>query len=230
MNNIQHIFFDLDHTLWDFEENSRNTLLSIISEQFPDFSSQQKMCFFEIYQKNNQMLWELYHQHKISKDELRLRRFSDTFTQIQVSQDPEIWSDLYLGRMPLQNQLLPETIETLDYLQHKYSMSLITNGFAEVQRRKTHLSGIGKYFKEIFISEEIGFQKPHPDIFIHALQEMGVAANASVMVGDNFITDVKGGADAGLHAVWFNPAQLAVPDPETLHVEIQTLSELKQWL
>lgn len=230
MQPYRHIFFDLDHTLWDFETNSKVTLLTIFKQQFPDATEEAVQHFYLCYFKHNKHLWDLYHQHLIEKEELRTRRFRDTFDELGISEDPEFWSAEYLQEMPHQNRLFPGVERTLEYLSAKYTLSLITNGFKEVQRRKVMLSGLSPYFQDIFISEEIGFQKPHPQIFTHALDKSGIKAFEAVMVGDHFDADVKGAQQSGIKAFWFNPDALPTPNPNVPHTAIRQIEDLLQWL
>lgn len=201
--NIKHIFFDLDHTLWDFDKNSQLTFQQIFKEQ----NIQLKVVdFLEVYMPINLDYWRLYREDKISKEYLRFNRLKDSFTAVNynISDDLiNIISKDYIAYLPNHNHLFKGTIEILEYLHKKYKLHIITNGFEEVQNLKLQKSGISKYFKEIITSESIGVKKPNPKIFEHALKKVNTVAQNSVMVGDSYEADVLGALKSNMLAIHF---------------------------
>ncbi|WP_271406542.1 YjjG family noncanonical pyrimidine nucleotidase [Tenacibaculum soleae] len=201
--NIEHIFFDLDHTLWDFDKNSQLTFQQIFKEQ----NIQLKVVdFLEVYMPINLDYWRLYREDKISKEYLRFNRLKDSFTAVNynISDDLiNIISKDYITYLPNHNHLFEGTIEILEYLHKKYKLHIITNGFEEVQNLKLQKSGIIKYFKEIITSESIGVKKPNPKIFEHALKKVNTVAHNSVMVGDSYEADVLGALKSNMLAIHF---------------------------
>lgn len=201
--NIKHIFFDLDHTLWDFDKNSQLTFQQIFKEQ----NIQLKVVdFLEVYMPINLDYWRLYREDKISKEYLRLNRLKDSFTAVNynISDDLiNIISKDYITYLPNHNHLFEGTIEILEYLHKKYKLHIITNGFEEVQNLKLQKSGIIKYFKEIITSESIGVKKPNPKIFEHALKKVNTVAHNSVMIGDSYEADVLGALKSNMLAIHF---------------------------
>ena len=201
--NIKHIFFDLDHTLWDFDKNSQLTFQQIFKEQ----NIQLKVAdFLEVYMPINLDYWRLYREDKISKEYLRFNRLKDSFTAVNynISDDLiNIISKDYIAYLPSHNHLFEGTIEILEYLHKKYELHIITNGFEEVQNLKLQKSGIIKYFKEIITSESIGVKKPNPKIFEHALKKVNTVAHNSVMIGDSYEADVLGALKSNMLAIHF---------------------------
>src|SRR5690606_35437931 len=196
------IFFDLDHTLWDFDKNAEETLHELYFKYKFDslFDKESSTRFIETYTV-------LYHRGKISKPELRKARFADTFTALGVSPElfPEEFELEYLTICPQKTNLFPDAHETLAYLGEKYNLHLISNGFKEACETNLEKSNLKKYFKHVFISEVIGVNKPDPKIFRFALETAAARAEASLMVGDNLDADIRGAMNAGIDAIFFNP-------------------------
>ncbi len=208
MKKIKAVFFDLDHTLWDFDKNSEEAIrelaesLKLQDKGVPDLEE-----FMSIYRKINYEMWDAYHRHDISKEELRVGRFSQSLERFGIS-DADLSEKMasgYIEISPHKTNLFPGAIETLEYLKEKYSLHIITNGFREVQYIKIKKSGLAHFFEGIHISEEIGFKKPEPEIFHHAVQQARTVPENCIMIGDNLDTDIKGAINAGIAPVWFNP-------------------------
>ncbi|WP_430412008.1 YjjG family noncanonical pyrimidine nucleotidase [Kordia sp.] len=192
MHNITDIFFDLDHTLWDFEKNSALTFKKILAENNIPVDMDR---FLDIYVPINLEYWRLFREEKISKSELRYQRLSKTFTQLEVAISDEMinhLSEQYIEHLSMFNHLFEYTEELLENLQDNYKLHIITNGFRDVQRRKIKASGIYDYFKHIIDSESVDVKKPNPKIFNHALELANVAPENALMIGDSFEADIKG--------------------------------------
>ncbi|MEY4110978.1 MAG: hypothetical protein RLZZ46_1333 [Bacteroidota bacterium] len=226
------LFFDLDHTLWDFEKNSRETLLEaferfglreILNASFDDF--------LMIYEGINHHLWERYRAGEISREFLRNHRFESVFSNWSVSDRPlvEAVSDYYVANSPRKVGLIDGVHEVLTILQKKYRLHIITNGFNEVQFTKISHSGLALYFTEIITSEIAGVNKPHYDIFRHAISLTGAMPASSLMIGDHWEADIRGAANFGMDQVWFNPQGKEVPEPAPTY-SIRTLKELIDFL
>ncbi|MES2409849.1 MAG: YjjG family noncanonical pyrimidine nucleotidase [Bacteroidota bacterium] len=204
MKNITDIFFDLDHTLWDFDKNSILAFDKIFAEHHPTIDTN---LFIEIYAPINQACWKLYQFDKITHQELRYTRLRQSFDILNYTiSDEEIdrISHLYIEYMPDNNQLFDGAIEILNYLQPKYNLHIITNGFAEVQGKKIDNSGLGIYFKTITNSEMAGMKKPHASIFNYALSLANAKKGNAVMIGDCIDADVRGAIDFGMKAILFD--------------------------
>lgn len=206
MKKYTHIFFDLDNTLWDFEKNSESAML----ETFNHFKVGERSInfteFFKSYSRHNHNLWADYRKQELGKKELIRRRFQDTFMELGIyGIQPEKMNECYLDEMPKQKKLFDGVLETLQYLKgRKYKMHIITNGFREVQNQKLEKSGIMPFFAKVFTSEEIKYPKPNREIFEYAVKSVNAKKRNSIMVGDDFETDVLGAANFGMDAILFD--------------------------
>ena len=231
MSKYKHLFFDLDHTLWDFDANSKQTLC----ELYDDLELQKKgipslSVFLEKYEQVNDSLWALYRQGKISKTDLRKERFGKTLSLFKI-EDETLTNTLdheYITRSPYKTQLLPNTLDTLAYLHNKYQLHIITNGFTEVQYIKLEHSGLMPFFKEIITSDKAGFQKPDKQIFLYAMKEAQAQRKESLMIGDNVMIDVLGAKSVGMDQVLFNYYKQSHQIAATY--EIYDLAEMKSFL
>ena len=200
----KHLFFDLDHTLWDFDKNSGFAFDTIFKNQGFDISLQD---FLNIYIPRNQHYWKLYQVNQISHQDLRYYRLKDVFDALQFEVSDEIihqLSDDYIKYLPEYNHLFDGAIELLDYLKPNYQLHIITNGFSEVQDKKLNNSKIGHYFETITNSELAGQKKPNSIIFEYALGIAKASKEESIMIGDSFEADVLGALDFGIDAIFFN--------------------------
>ncbi|WP_144893924.1 YjjG family noncanonical pyrimidine nucleotidase [Flavobacterium tiangeerense] len=221
------VFFDLDHTLWDFDKNSELTFNTIFKNNHPDVDPK---LFIDKYVPINQDCWKLYQFDKITHEELRYNRLKHSFDAIDYSiSDAQInkISDEYIRLLPDSNHLFDGTFEILEYLKPKYNLHIITNGFAEVQSRKMYNAKIESYFQTVTNSEMAGVKKPNPGIFNFALQRANAAVTSSVMIGDSFEADVQGALNAGLDAIFFNENSMEVGGDIK---QINHLLELKKYL
>jgi putative hydrolase of the HAD superfamily len=204
----QHLFFDLDHTLWDFDANSKLTLqelydmLDLKSRGIDDFD-----LFHKNYIAHNDKLWERYRNGFIKVDELRWKRMWLTLLDFKIG-DEAFAREMgirFLDLLPTRKLLFPYTIEILDYLSEKnYRLHLITNGFEKTQHSKLKNSGIDKYFIEVITSESSNSLKPHKEIFDYAFIKTGAQKEESIMIGDSIEVDIQGAIDAGIDQVYVN--------------------------
>ena len=225
--NIHHIYFDLDHTLWDFDRNSALTFEVILKQEKIDIDLTE---FLEVYVPINSNYWELYRNGQISKESLRTGRLKDSFDKLKLQVHPEIIDNLsvkYLEFLPQHNHLLDDTLEILEYLKPNYQLHIITNGFEEIQNDKLRNSNIANFFETITTSEEAGVKKPHSKIFELALDKAAAIPENSLMIGDNFEADILGAKNAGMQILYFDYYQ----KQEVLDCpQIQKLKELERYL
>ena len=201
---ISDVFFDLDHTLWDFEKNSALAIETIFKKHAIDVDLN---LFLSHYIPINMKYWEWYRVDKITQYELRLGRLKDTFVLLNYEIDDEkiiFLSEEYIEYLPKFNHLFDGAITILDYLKPKYNLHIITNGFQEIQGNKLRNSNIGHYFKTITNSEMAGVKKPNPKIFEYALALAKAQKQSSIMIGDCIDADVNGALNFGMEAILFN--------------------------
>lgn len=232
LKTYKHIFFDLDHTLWDFEANADETLRHLFElHQLGRSGTFTVDEFIRVYSAINHELWRLYQSGQITQRELRATRFPRTFVQLGLSEadSPVGISEQFTDILPQKKAVFPYTYEVLDYLRTKgYQLHLITNGFRDIQYIKLNASSLTDYFQEIVTSECCGHLKPDTRIYQHALERSGATARESIMIGDNLECDVLGAYNAGLDQVYFNPEKRRHFAQTTY--EISCLSELKEIL
>lgn len=221
MKDITDIFFDLDHTLWDFDKNSELTFATIFKNYRVDLPLKD---FLDVYLPINRKYWKLFREGKIEQQNLRFKRLNEVFEILKFRASDQMINDLsqaYIDYLPNHNHLFPHTFEVLSYLQQKYKLHIITNGFYEVQHKKLGNSKLKPYFQTVTTSEDAGVKKPNKIIFEYALDLAKTKTHASVMIGDNLEADVEGAKSFGMEAIFFGK------DPDYKGLQIQNLNELK---
>ncbi len=201
---IKHVFFDLDHTLWDFDKNSGLTFeklfkLNNIDTKLDDFLT--------VYEPINLKYWKLYREEKVTKSALRYSRLREAFDSIDITVEDDMinhLSEAYIEHLSSFNHLFEGTFEILDYLKDRYTLHIITNGFEEIQEKKMKGSNIRTYFKTITNSEMVGVKKPNPKIFNFALNSATANAEESIMIGDSLEADIEGANNIGMETIHFD--------------------------
>ena len=227
INGITDVFFDLDHTLWDFDRNSALTFEKIFRINNVDLPLNE---FISHYEPINLKYWKLYREEKIGKQELRFVRLNETFETIDFKVEEELvhkLSEDYIAHLATYNFLFDNTHEILEYLSMHYNLHIITNGFHEIQHKKLTKSNIHHYFKTVTNSEMVGVKKPNPKIFNYALEYAKANVNKSIMIGDNYEADILGAKDVGMDVVFFDLNKTKV-DPSIK--QIDDLMTLKKYL
>jgi putative hydrolase of the HAD superfamily len=208
MPQYKHLFFDLDHTLWDFDTNAKATLTELYS--IFDLDKKINTPFEDFYPKylfHNEVLWDRYHKGLISSDELKWKRMWRTLLDFKIADEAlaKELSGKFLEILPAQKILFPYTLEILDYLSGKnYSLHLITNGFEKTQWSKLNNSGLGRYFTHVITSETSNSLKPKKEIFDYAMDKANASLPQSIMIGDNLDADIQGAINAGMDSVFVN--------------------------
>ncbi|RXK80739.1 YjjG family noncanonical pyrimidine nucleotidase [Filimonas effusa] len=219
----RHLFFDLDHTLWDFETNAKETLMELHGiNNLSEKGIIDTELFFERYSFHNKRLWERYEKGFMKQEDLRWKRMWFTLLDFKIGDDilSKAMSAQFLERLPFKKRLFPYTVEILDYLINKgYQLHLVTNGFDAVQHNKLKSSNLQHYFGKVITSEVSNSLKPKKEIFDYALQVTGALKAESIMLGDNLEADIRGGNDAGLDTVFVNHLKIEahVPSTYTIH-------------
>ena len=206
--NYKHLFFDLDHTLWDFETNSKETLQDLyLLHKLKERGVTSFGEFFEKYTIHNNKLWQRYTLGYVKQEELKWKRMWLALLDFKIADEvlAKQLSSNFLEHLPTKTAVFPYTFEILDYLTAKgYQLHLITNGFEKVQHAKLERSGLKHYFKNVITSEGSNSVKPSKDIFDYAFKLAKTNAAESVMIGDNQDADIQGGINAGMHTVFVN--------------------------
>lgn len=224
---ITDVFFDLDHTLWDFDKNSSLAFQRVFSTHKIEM---EVAAFVKVYEPINFNYWKLFREEKVTKEELRRGRLTEAFEIFKMKFSMETIDALavsYIAELPVDNHLFDGTVEILEYLTSKYKLHIITNGYEEVQHLKLKNSGIGGFFSTVTTSEEVGAKKPNPIIFTTALEKAGANPKHSLMVGDSFEADILGAAAVGMRTLFYNYRNETVPEN---HDSILSLADIKSFL
>ncbi len=224
---VKDVFFDLDHTLWDFDKNSMLAFKRVfvkfkIEVEFDDF--------IKIYEPINLAYWKKYREERVTKEALRRGRLIDSFKEFNKEYPVHFIDDMaeaYIDELPLDNHLFDGTLHILDYLTEKYQLHIITNGFEEVQYKKLKNSGIFHYFSTITTSEEVGLKKPNPLVFEKAMKKANASPYLSVMIGDSFEADILGADNLGMETIFYNYRNESIPNNFR---KVNALKEIKSHL
>jgi len=229
MNNqdITDIFFDLDHTLWDFDKNSKLAFKRVFEKHTLDIPINK---FIEVYEPINFEYWKRFREDKVSKENLRRGRLKDTFSIFNIILTTDKIDDLadsYIDELPGDNHLFEGAESILEYLSKKYTLHIITNGFNDVQHLKLKNSGISNYFSTVTTSEEVGVKKPNQLIFTTALKKANTVANKSMMIGDTFEADILGAENVGMKTMYYNYRKENLPKK---YIIVDSLHEIERYL
>jgi putative hydrolase of the HAD superfamily len=207
MSSYKHLFFDLDHTLWDFDSNAKATLQELYTNELAQKTGNDFGPFFERYLFHNAHLWKRYEAGFIGVEELKWKRMWRTLLDFKLA-DEVLSKDLsirFLDILPTKKEVFPHTFEILAYLKNKnYTLHLITNGFEHTQKMKLKNSGLDIYFDELITSEASNSLKPKKEIFDYAIMKTSALLNQSLMLGDNQAADIQGAINAGMDNVFVN--------------------------
>ncbi|KAA9355224.1 YjjG family noncanonical pyrimidine nucleotidase [Larkinella humicola] len=224
----KHLFFDLDHTLWDFDRNSTESIFELyevfrLSEAGIASADEFNRHFIAI---NNQ-LWSDFYNNRLTHTDIRKYRFRMVMDAVGVSDHSvcDQMNEAYLQLLPRKPHLMESASDVLDYLKERYQLHIITNGFDEIQALKMASSGLTDYFQHIVTIQKAEAKKPEPRIFEFALNVSGASLGESLMIGDNYEADVCGALNAGMDVVYYNTASLPIEGAAPTY-EIQHLKEL----
>ena len=222
------VFIDLDDTLWDFHANAKSSLQEIYVErnlgQYFDSFDQ----YFNLYAKRNIELWEMYGKGTISKEALTLERFQHPLIQVGID-NAALAKDIgeqYLGLLPTRTMLVPFAKELLDYLYPKYPLTIVSNGFVEVQYKKLHSCHIEQYFAHVVLSEVAEALKPDKRIFEYAMRLNNATASETIMIGDSYEADIKGAQNADIDQIYYHPNQKPEDKEKQATYQVKSLREI----
>ena len=211
---VKTIFFDLDHTLWDYDTNARETLFEIYEDFRLNRGFSSAEDFFQTYLVHNEQLWHLYNHGKINRDDIRERRFYQVVSDAGMDDKKmaEEMSDQFMEVCPHKTAVMPGTYEILEHLKPNYQMGIITNGFSDTQDIKMKKTGLDNFFEIMVTSESAQARKPGAEIFNAALLESGAKAEEVIMIGDNRATDIGGALALGWKTIWYTKEKESAPE------------------
>lgn len=231
MSKYKHLFFDLDHTLWDYDANAAAALTDLHVKydlhQKSGFTADELISNFFLV---NYALWDDFNVGAIGKEDIRKHRFPRIYDALGVSHDhiPLNFELEYVDLCPRKKATMPLAHEVLDFLKEKFEIHIITNGFKEIQTRKMASALLSPFFTEVITSESAGYRKPDPRVFEYALDKAGASKQESIMIGDNLIADIGGARNAGIDQAFYNPDRKTYQEEVTY--EIQSLGQLMELL
>jgi putative hydrolase of the HAD superfamily len=204
----QHLFFDLDHTLWDFDANAKESL----NELYHLFKLESKFIspfeyFYSTYLKHNTILWDRFEKGYITSEELKWRRMWRTLLDFRIGDEAlaKEMSATFLEILPTKKKVFDYTFEILNYLTERgYLIHLITNGFEKTQWSKLNHSELAKYFTHVITSEASNSMKPQKEIFEYAVKKTNGEIKDCIMIGDNPNADIQGALNAGMDTIFVN--------------------------
>ena len=236
MKKYKAVFLDWDDTIGDFHGAADLALAEMYERYQLDryFASLEE--FVGLYKPHNLELWAKYGEDKVTKEYLSLDRF--LFPLMHGSKVKgenlcvlaEQLSEDFLNMTTARFSLLEGAEELVHYLAKKYPLTVVTNGFVEVQYEKFDKSGLRDCFAHIVLSEEVGCQKPNPRIFEEALRMNGLQAEDVVMIGDSWNSDIQGAINAGIDQIWIRKSQDPLPEGQSATYLVQSLSEVMEIL
>jgi len=220
------LFFDLDHTLWDYDANSKETLSDIYLRHLTDYDQFSLEIFLKNFHKINSSLWHRYNKGLIDKTYIRENRFDQILSNLNIKNLTLAGqlSEEFLFQCPRKTHLIPHTLPILEELSQKYRLYILTNGFEDVQSIKMESCNIASFFDHVITSDGCGYQKPDPAFFKHALEHSECDPAQALMIGDNLKTDILGALNTGIDTVYFNPSKNGRPHKSTF--EISSLDQL----
>lgn len=227
MKRYEAIFFDLDHTLWDFEKNSYKTLVELADKyNLHAIAGFEIESFYTNFKHSNRHLWALYDQNLITQHQLRQQRVEYTFKglDVDINKYYEAFTTEYIQLCSTKGELIDHAVELLEHVFDRYKLLILTNGFEKVQYTKMITSNIFHYFDHVITTEDMDAKKPEPVFFEYALNKAGVKAENAIMVGDTLPTDILGALNAGIDAVYYNPDK--IPHQHAITHEVHSLKEL----
>lgn len=231
-NSYQHLFFDLDHTLWDFEGNAQECLIEIYEAfNLQNLGVDNFDAFFQKFSEVNHHYWALLEKREINIDFIRRKRFKTALSKLGIEIDESFsleMTEVFMHTLPQKERLIEGAIEILDYLKPNYQLHILSNGFEDMQMQKMRSGGIEHYFEEVITNEKANARKPEKAIFDYALNRANASISNSLMIGDNYEADIKGAINANFDTVFYNPERRETVEKPTF--EIVRLTEIKDFL
>lgn len=231
MKKYKNLFIDLDDTIYDFSGASKEAFKETYDLLHYERFFESFEHYLSIYEPYNLELWRIYGEGKITKEELNRRRYSHPLETVGVNDSAlaATFCREALSRIPTKNKVMPGAIELLEYLRPQYRLFILSNGFKELQSHKMRTAGIDHYFDALILSEDIGVNKPNPELYKYALCKTGSRIEESIMIGDMFDTDIVGAANIGMDQIYYNPKKKSGHPFQPTH-EVNELTEIKEIL
>ena len=225
MNKYKYLLFDVDGTLLDFDKAEQQALKNTFQNHHISLTDE----LLQRYETINKQLWKDFEKGLIDKKTVVYTRFVQLFQEFHIHQDGIAFEDDYQKALGEGYFLLPHAKEILETLYQKYPLYVVTNGVSKTQYSRLRGTHIDQYFQDIFVSEDIGYQKPAKEYFdccFHKIED--IKLDQTLIIGDSLSSDIQGGINAGIDTCWYNPQHLKKPQDMNITYEIHDLRELFQ--
>lgn len=224
---IKFLLLDLDDTILDFHQSEYHAIRKTLRHFGIDPTDQ--VC--ELYSRINLAHWKALERKEITRDQLEVSRFEELFSCLQVDADARSCGKEYYENLSQGHYFLPGAQEAVRALSQKYRLYMVTNGTSIVQHRRIASSGIGEFFRDIFISQEMGADKPDMVFFNNAFARIpDFDPRCAMIVGDSLTSDIRGGKNAGIATCWINPKHRSAPEHLCPDHEIKSITQLEALL
>lgn len=221
------LLFDADNTLFDFHACEREAL-KLTFEQYRINLTKE---VFDTYQRINVGLWESYEQGLLTREKVIYSRFGLLFDELGIEEDGIAFEDDYQAILGMQHFFIDGAEDVILKLRKDYDLYIVTNGVTQTQYQRLRDSGLDRYMKKIFVSEETGYQKPMKEYFDYCFKRIeDFDPDKAIIIGDSLTSDIKGGNNAGIATCWYNPNRLKNQTDAVVDYEINNLTELYQIL
>ncbi len=223
------LIFDADGTIFDYDRGEAYALEAAFGDAGLPFDGEEMIA---TYRRINADIWRAFEAGRIAQQDISRTRFTRFFEEVGLSAAVDAFATSYLEHLGEADFLVSGAAELIEFLAKDYSLAMVTNGLSRVQRSRFSRSPIGGRFHPVVISDEVGVQKPNPDIFDFVYEtHTQVSPAESLMIGDSLTSDIAGGRAAGIDTCWYNPVgdSLGIADPQPTF-EISRLSDLAEYL
>ena len=222
------IMFDADETLFDFKKSEREALKNTMIEFKIDYDENYHL---KVYKDINSVIWKEFEDGILLQKNLNVERFKRLLSKLNLNFDEIEFSKSYVEHLSYASFLYNDSLPLIESLYKEFKLIIITNGLKDVQDNRIRNSIIGKYFKNVVVSEEVDISKPDPKIFEYALNSINYNDKSKVlMVGDSLTSDIQGGINSGIDTCWFNPSNTIKKTAIEPTYEISNLMELRNIL
>lgn len=217
------ILFDADNTLFDFDRAEDEAIGIALKANGIEPTLEIKKRYVSI----NDGLWKAFEKGEINKEQIMNRRFKELFEELSIDADGKKCNADYLEALGEGSFLIPGAIELCQELSREHKLYIVTNGVSKTQHKRINKSTIKDYFQGVFVSEDVGYQKPQVEYFDYVFEKLALVDKSRILlVGDSLSSDIKGGINAGITTCWYNPKGLKNPEGLYIDFEIQTLEQV----
>lgn len=222
---IKNILLDMDNTILDFTRAERVAA----SKALAAMGIQPTDELLKRYHEINEDQWRLFELGELEREQVKVRRYELLFDEMGIDASPRETAKVYEGLLGVGHYFMDGAVELLETLSSEYRLYLATNGTANVQKSRISSAGISKYFQGIYISEDVGYNKPDPRYFEACFKDIPIfIREETVMIGDSLTSDIKGGINARIKTVWFNHEGKSRDDSIVPDYKIRSLGEIPE--